>query len=171
MNITEGFALLTKPLTADEVEWRVQASTKSRSDIKTQLAPYINSRAVQNRFDAAFGPLGWQNALRREGNDAWVCGIAVKNQEGEWVWKWDGAGASNIEPVKGGISGAIKRAAGLWGLGRELYDYPKVYIVGEHGYVPYKVLERLTTLPKAMAEKRNLPRFIVLDAEGNSVKK
>jgi hypothetical protein len=38
------------------------------------------------------------------------------------VTKWDGAENTDIEAVKGGLSGAMKRAAVQWGIGRYLYD-------------------------------------------------
>lgn len=39
----------------------------------------------------------------------------------EWVTKWDGAENTAVEAVKGGLSGAMKRAAVQWGIGRYLY--------------------------------------------------
>jgi len=76
-----------------------------------------------------------------------------------------------MEPFKGGISGALKRAATVWGIGRELYSYPRVIIEGEHRYIPWKVLERLKGLPRAVAEGKPLPEVIRLNAERESVRK
>jgi hypothetical protein len=76
-----------------------------------------------------------------------------------------------MEPFKGDISGALKRAATAWGIGRELYSYPRVVVEGEHKYIPWKVLERLKGLPKAVAEGKPLPEVIRLNAEGESVRK
>ncbi|ADH63208.1 Rad52/22 double-strand break repair protein [Allomeiothermus silvanus DSM 9946] len=162
--------ILTSPLRADEIEWKVQASKNG----KTLIAPYIDSRAVMSRFDAAFGPFGWQNALKEVGNGegmAWLCGIGVKDESGEWIWKWDGSGLSDIEPVKGGISGAMKRAATQWGVGRELYNYPKVYLTGEHKFIPLDVLKRLEGLPTAIAKGVRLPEVITLNPNGSDVRK
>lgn len=177
--------ILTAPLTADEIEWRVQASKNG----KTLIAPYIDNRAVMSRFDRAFGPMGWQNAFHAvpledgEGkggrtpsngealNLAWLCGIGVRAEGGEWIWKWDGAGSSDLEPVKGGLSNAMKRAATQWGVGRELYSYPRVYIMGEHRYVPFEVLRRLEGLPAAVAAGKRLPEVIQLNPDGSETKK
>jgi hypothetical protein len=38
------------------------------------------------------------------------------------ITKWDGAEQTQIEAVKGGLSGSMKRAAVQWGIGRYLYD-------------------------------------------------
>jgi len=167
----EGIDILTQPLTADEIEWKVIASKNS----STTIAPYIDARAVMARLDRAFGPFGWQVRYTpaQVGNEHGViAAIAIKNPEtGEWVEKQDGSGATDMEPFKGGISGALKRAATAWGIGRELYTYPRIIIEGEHKYVPFKVLERLKGLPKAVAEGKPLPGFIRLTAEGDSVRR
>ena len=48
--------------------------------------------------------------------------ISVYSPErNEWIKKSDGSGATDIEPVKGGLSGALKRAASVLGIGRYLY--------------------------------------------------
>ena len=50
--------------------------------------------------------------------------------------KWDGGPSTQIEPVKGGLSGAMKRSAVQWGIGRYLYSLPvgwaKVHEAGIH---------------------------------------
>lgn len=167
----EAIHILTQPLTADEIEWKVIASKNGQ----TTLAPYIDARAVMTRLDRAFGAFGWQvryTPAQVGSEHGVIAGIAVKNPEtGEWVEKQDGSGASDMEPFKGGISGALKRAATAWGIGRELYTYPRVIVEGEHRFVPWKVLERLKNLPKAIAEGKSLPEVIRLNAEGESARK
>ncbi len=49
------------------------------------------------------------------------CGISIKI-DSEWVTKWDAAENTQVEAVKGGRSGAMKRAAVQWGIGRYLYN-------------------------------------------------
>ncbi|MCL6528310.1 MAG: DNA repair protein Rad52 [Thermaceae bacterium] len=167
----ETINILTAPLTSDEIEWKI-ISSKNGS---TTLAPYIDARAVMTRLDRAFGPFGWQvrYAPAQVGNEHGViAGITVKHPEtGEWVEKQDGSGASDMEPFKGGISGALKRAATVWGIGRELYTYPRVIVEGEHRYIPWKVLERLRGLPKAVSEGKPLPEVIRLNPDWESVRK
>jgi hypothetical protein len=46
-----------------------------------------------------------------------------------------------------------------------------VIVEGEHKYVPWKVMDRLKGLPKAIAEGKSLPEVIRLNAEGEAVKK
>jgi hypothetical protein len=167
----EGIGILTQALTAEEIEWKVISSKNNT----TTIAPYIDARAVMARLDRAFGPFGWQVRYTpaQVGNEHGViASIAIKNPEtGEWVEKQDGSGASDMEPFKGGISGALKRAATAWGIGRELYTYPRIILEGEHKYIPFKALERLRGLPKAVAEGKPLPEVIRLNAEGESVRR
>jgi hypothetical protein len=162
---------LTRPLTAEEIEWKI-ISTKNG---QTVLAPFIDARAVMARLDEVFGPFGWQVRYMpaQVGSEhGMIASIAIKNPEtGEWVEKQDGSGATDMEPFKGGISSAFKRAAVAWGIGRDLYNYPRVIVEGEHRYIPYKVLEYLKTLPGKIAKGENLPEVIRLTPEGEVVKK
>ncbi len=90
---------------------------------------------------------------------------------GEWVEKQDGSGPTDMEPFKGGISGALKRAAVAWGIGRELYRYPRVMVEGEHRFVPFKVLERLRGLTRAFNEGKPLPEVVRLKEDGTDYRK
>ena len=54
--------VLTAPLTAQEVEWRVQSQTKDGQ--KIVVVPYITNRCVMQRFDDQFGWAGWQNEIK-----------------------------------------------------------------------------------------------------------
>jgi len=74
------------------------------------------------RLDEVCGKAGWRNEYRDIPNNGGVeCGISIK-VEGEWITKWDAAENTQVEAVKGGRSGAMKRAAVQWGIGRYLYN-------------------------------------------------
>jgi len=167
----EAIKILTQPLSSEEIEWKVIASKNGQ----TTIAPFIDARAVMSRLDRAFGAFGWSvryTPAQVGSEHGVIAAIAIKHPtSGEWVEKQDGSGASDMEPFKGGISGALKRAAVAWGIGRELYSYPRVVVEGEHRFIPFKVLERLKGLPKAIAEGKPLPEIIRLNAEGESVRK
>ena len=125
--------ILTAPLTAQEVEWRVQSQTKDGQ--KIVVVPYITNRCVMQRFDDQFGWAGWQNEIK-EIEGGFLCTITAVLSGGEIVRKTDGASRTNVEPVKGGISDAMKRCAVQFGLGRALYDFPKVLIQTTDKYIP-----------------------------------
>ena len=128
----EAIHILTQPLTAEEIEWKIIAAKGN-----TTLAPYIDARAVMARLDRAFGPFGWQvrYAPAQVGSEHGViASIAIKNPEtGEWVEKQDGSGASDMEPFKGGISGALKRAATAWGSDGNCTPTPGCIVTGKQG--------------------------------------
>lgn len=122
---TEDMAKLKEPFPETDLEWRLQSCGEKNGKFWGKALAYITSRAVQDRLDEVCGPDGWQCAIRREG-DAYLCTISVRitHDDGttEWISRTDGADATDIEPVKGGISGAIKRCAVLFGCGRYLYN-------------------------------------------------
>jgi len=112
---------LKLPFKEDEIEWRVQTAFQTRNGKQAIVVPYVTNRAIMDRLDAVIGPDGWKNEYIRWGEKGVLCGISIKIGD-EWVTKFDGAEDTNIESVKGGISGAQKRAAVQWGIGRYLYS-------------------------------------------------
>lgn len=112
------FERLMEPFPHDVVEWRVRSIAGSG---KSALALcYIDARSVMARLDEVVGPQNWQDTYREEGGRI-ICRLALRI-ENEWISKEDGSGDSDIEAEKGGISGALKRAAVKWGIGRYLYE-------------------------------------------------
>ena len=56
------------------------------------------------------------------------CTVSIRDDKGEWVSKQDVGVESNTEKEKGQASDAFKRACFNWGIGRELYTCPFVWI-------------------------------------------
>lgn len=109
--------------------------------------PYVTNRAIQKRLDEVFGIFGWKNEYREWKGTKQLCGISVFHN-GEWITKWDGADDSNMDGTKGGLSGAMKRCACQWGIGRYLYDIPNQWVkIVPSGAKSYKIAEK-PTLPK-----------------------
>jgi hypothetical protein len=100
-----------RPFPVGKIRWR-------KGGGGTELA-YITARDVMDRLDEVVGTAYWQTKYNWIG-DRMICELSVKIDK-EWVTKSDGAGDSNIEGEKGGISDALKRAAVLFGIGRYLY--------------------------------------------------
>ena len=95
-------------------KWRVQSAKNG----KAICVPYLDARQVQTRFDEVCTPEKWQNTYDPETGAA---GIAILI-ESDWIWKTDVGTESNVEKIKGRASDAFKRAAVLWGVGRDLYE-------------------------------------------------
>lgn len=122
---------LCEPFSSEDVEWRVQNTTKDKS--KGMAVAYITSRAIQKRLDETVGPYCWRVEYKPwhliGGKTSQICGLSVLDEaRNEWITKWDGADATDFEPIKGGISDAFKRAAVLWGIGRYLYAMDEVWV-------------------------------------------
>ena len=133
--------ILLAPIEPKNLEWRVQQQTSTG---KLIVVPYITNRCVMHRFDAAFGAENWTSEFREISN-GFLCRLTVTINKRE-VYREDGASKTNIEPEKGGISDAMKRAAVQFGLGRCLYDYPRVFIECEGKFIPdwaYAKLDKL----------------------------
>ena len=123
-------AALAMPFAAEDLEWRLQ--TAFESSMQGIAVPYVTNRAIQNRLDEVVGPQNWYNEYKpwhgTGKREAQLCGISIYFEGRGFITKWDGAEDSDIEPVKGGLSDSMKRAAVQWGIGRVLYNMDTVYV-------------------------------------------
>lgn len=135
-----NLSALSDPFPASDIEWRLQSAGEKDSKVWARVLAYVTNRAIQQRFDDVCGPAGWRNEFQFGPSGAVLCGLSVRVGD-DWITKWDGAENTDIEAVKGGLSGAMKRAAVQWGVGRYLYDLEEGFaLVGPHGkhYAPKK---------------------------------
>jgi hypothetical protein len=132
------FDRLKAPFPPNRISWRVGSTA---ADKKKGLAfGYIDARDVMERLDEVCGPENWQNTYTIAGT-AIVCNIGIREPGGDWVWKSDGAGATDVEAEKGMMSDAFKRAAVRFGIGRYLYDIPATWVAIEPMGKSYKIAE------------------------------
>lgn len=118
-----------RALRAEEIECRV--GTVSQSGKGLSLLLYKDARVDQNILDETVGAENWQcDYYEQKGTLFCKVGIDVNRGDGlhEWVWKADAGAPSNMEAAKGEASDAFKRACFRWGIGRELYTAPFVWI-------------------------------------------
>jgi hypothetical protein len=134
---------LKEPFPLNVIHWRVGATNAKSLGCKPWEATkgiglaYIDARDVMKRLDDVVG-------------DQWQCrypfpgccevGILVDN---EWLWRSNGAGATDVEGEKGMFSDAFKRAAVMWGVGRYLYYLPNQWYDLEKGKI-----KTIPTMPK-----------------------
>ena len=121
------YNMLIRRFEPDEIEWRVLRCGKTVAGvIWAQLAPYVDARAIQNRLDSVLTFAGWQyETFPLLDGIGGRLGIRIGD---EWIWKSDGASCTTeIEPIKGGISDALKRCANMFGIGRYLYSAREVW--------------------------------------------
>lgn len=148
-------------LKADEIECRV--STVSEKGVSLLL--YKDARVDQKILDETFTPFGWRRTHQSiDGN--LYCTVEVYDREKqEWVAKQDVGTTSYTEKEKGQASDSFKRACFNWGIGRELYTAPFIWIPA--GKVPviqkgdrYTTYDRFTVRHIAYGEfplKKNRP--------------
>lgn len=122
-----------RDLRADEIDVRVQ-SVKEKGLV---LLLYKDARVDMNILDETVGSARWQREhYECKGNLFCRVGICVETKKGEsvfpeWVWKADCGTESNTEAQKGESSDSFKRACFNWGIGRELYTSPFIWILSE----------------------------------------
>lgn len=118
---------LYDPFPVRDIEWRVKKSGVSNGKPWAMVMAYVTNRAIMERLDHVCGQEGWQNEFKEYQAEGCLCGISIKIGD-EWITKWDGAPNTAYEPIKGGISGAEKRAGVPWGIGRYLYKLPVTFV-------------------------------------------
>lgn len=159
MNTKDIMEKLQAPFEYNEIEWLVKIANEKN---ETGLAlPYVTARAIQNRLDDVCGIDGWQNTFIEWKDKSQLCGISIKFGE-EWITKWDGADDTNTDGTKGGLSGAMKRAATAWGIGRYLYNLPAIWTpitieVNKNGKKNYKIKKKPSLPDWALPKKVNKP--------------
>lgn len=114
-----------RDLRADEIECRV-AQCKENG---VSLLLYKDARCDQNILDETVGAMNWERHHSRENANCTVS-IWDSNKE-KWVSKEDTGTESNTEQEKGLASDSFKRACFNWGIGRELYTSPFIWIPAE----------------------------------------
>ena len=125
-------AELAKPFAAEDLEWRLQKTFEAQGRMTGIAVPYVTNRAIQNRLDSVVGPENWYNDFKpwhaAGKKEAQICGISIYFEGRGFITKWDGAEDSDVEPIKGGLSDSMKRAAVQWGIGRVLYNMDTVFV-------------------------------------------
>lgn len=130
MSENKYFEQFGQPFPVSDVSWRLQFVNKD--DLQGLAVPYLDARAVADRLDAVVGQNNWKDeytpwhncTVEGKQKASQLCTLYIfDDDKKEWIGKTDGAEDSDIEPVKGGISDAFKRAAVRWNIGRYLYDF------------------------------------------------
>ena len=111
-------------LKADEIECRI--ATINEKGLSLLL--YKDARVDQRILDETFGIFGWKRSHQCiDGN--LYCTVEIFNKDsGEWISKQDVGTMSYSEKEKGQASDSFKRACFNWGIGRELYSAPFIWI-------------------------------------------
>ena len=125
-----------RELRADEMEVRAAQVTEKG----VSLLIYKDARCDMRILDETVGPEGWQKRYH-ECKGTLFCSVGIRVteerrtevapyvlREARWIWKEDAGTPSNQEAEKGEASDAFKRACFNWGIGRELYTAPFIWV-------------------------------------------
>lgn len=111
-----------RKLRADEIECRIGQIKENG----LSLLLYKDARCDMNILDETFGSMNWKREHTRDNRN---CIVSVYDEDKkEWVSKEDTGTESNTEAEKGLASDSFKRACVNWGIGRELYTAPFIWV-------------------------------------------
>ena len=111
-----------RDLTAAEIECRI-AQVKENG---LTLLLYKDARCDMNILDETVGAFNWQRSHSRDNAN---CTVSIWDEDKkQWISKEDTGTESNTEAEKGLASDSFKRACFNWGIGRELYTAPFIWI-------------------------------------------
>lgn len=128
---TKKFSI--RPLAASEIECRVGSMKQDGSGCSLLL--YKDARVDMRILDEVFGEMNWKRH-HDVVNGNLFCTLSIWDKDKkEWVSKQDVGTESNTEKEKGQASDAFKRAGFNWGIGRELYTGPFIWIALEKNEV------------------------------------
>lgn len=103
---------------------------------KILLLLYKDARVDMDMLDEEFGAMNWKRSHKEIAGNLF-CTIEVWDGE-KWVAKEDVGIESNMEKEKGEASDSFKRAGFNWGIGRELYTTPQIWVPAKQGEVDEK---------------------------------
>ena len=153
-------------LKADEIECRVGTVKQPKGDQPggISLLLYKDARCDMIRLDKAVGATNWQRAHSRDNAN---CTVSIwDTDKNMWVSKEDTGVASRTEAEKGLASDSFKRACVNWGIGRELYTSPFIWISGDPDKLKW---ERFNVKAIGYDENRNVNALTIVDKRNKVV--
>lgn len=125
-------------LRAEEIECRIAMVNEKG----VSLLLFKDARVDQKLLDETFTPFGWKRSHQViDGN--LYCTVEVWDKEKEqWIGKQDVGTMSYAEKEKGQASDSFKRACFNWGIGRELYTAPFIWIPAGRAMIQKKEREQ-----------------------------
>lgn len=135
-----------RDLRADEIDVRVAICREKGCS----LLLYKDARCDMNILDETVGPLNWQRQHTRDNAN---CIVSIWDEsKNMWISKEDTGTESMTEKEKGQASDSFKRACFNWGIGRELYTAPFIWVAPPFVDI-FPKNNGFTTLDKFRVEK------------------
>lgn len=152
-------------LNADEIDARVATVNQKGCS----LLLYKDARCDMRLLDETFGSMNWTRSHEViDGN--LYCNVSVWDEEKKmWITKQDVGVESYTEKEKGQASDAFKRACFNFGIGRELYTAPFIWVnltnydLNAQGQI--KTTFKVQSI--GYNEKREINRLVIVDNKRN----
>ena len=161
-------------LRADEIECRVgtikyeNPNDKKSAVVGVSLLLYKDARCDMAMLDEVVGSKNWMRTHDFKDGKLY-CTVSIYDEsKSMWIDKEDVGTESNTEAEKGQASDAFKRACVNWGIGRELYTAPFIWITplsGENLKFAGKGYFQVTSI--TYDEKNNIDSLVIMDKKGN----
>lgn len=155
-----------RKLNADEIDVRIGTSKKNdnREIVGASYLLYKDARVDMTLLDEEVGAMNWQRKHEfKEGK--LYCSVGIYDEDKEqWIWKEDVGTESMSEAEKGQASDSFKRACFNWGIGRELYTAPFIWI----NALPKEDLARVRMSVREIQYNGNeISKLIIVDNNGS----
>lgn len=155
-----------RKLNADEIDVRIGTSKKNdnRDIVGASYLLYKDARVDMTLLDEEVGAMNWQRKHEfKEGK--LYCSVGIYDEDKEqWIWKEDVGTESLSEAEKGQASDSFKRACFNWGIGRELYTAPFIWI----NALPKEDLAKVRMSVREIQYNNNeISKLVIVDNNGS----
>lgn len=162
-----------RELKADEIDVRVQRVGQNNNGYYAIFLLYKDARCDMTILDETVGCLKWKREHEVVNNNLFCTVSIFDDASGQWISKQDVGVESNTEKEKGQASDAFKRACVNWGIGRELYTAPFIFVnlrdnevkKASQGRKPSTYLK--LSVSKIEYENKKIVELELIDENGN----
>lgn len=158
-----------RQLYANEIDCRINTINEKG----LTLLLYKDARCDMNILDETVGCMNWKREHTRDNAN---CIVSLWDEEKkQWVSKEDTGTESFTEKEKGLASDSFKRACFNWGIGRELYTSPFIWVSKEN-YTPvqkddkkWSTYDTFRVKQIRYNEDREIDGLVIVNAKTNKV--
>lgn len=163
---------IVRLLKADEIECRAASVTEKG----VSLLLYKDARVDQKILDETFGAFGWKRSHQCIGESLYCTVEIYDKKSGTWVAKQDVGTTGYTEKEKSLASDSFKRACFNWGIGRELYTAPFIFIPADKTDIKkrserYVCNDHFSVLSIEYSAERDITGLVIVNGNGTVVYK